>query len=171
MGTRRSGGHRDWALPAGVLCALLAGTRPALADIPVVWVFAVAPTISFWATAAGLVFEAFCVWRFLGLDWRRSIVGVVAANVVSTLLGAILIVIVGLPIELALRNGLAGHEPRTQILVGFSIAQVLIPALNTAIEMPMLFKVGVRWEWRSAAVLYGANFVSVGILIWPLLLR
>lgn len=151
-------------------CVLLLDIPPALGDVPVVFVFLVRPFQAWWATILGVLFEGFCVWRFLGLSWVRTVTGVIVANIVSTVLGVIPIWFFGLAIELALRRAMAGTDPMTQVLAGFGIAQLLLPVINTAIELPVLILFGAPRKWRSAKIIYAANFVSVALLIWPLFL-
>lgn len=158
------------ALPAAAFLVFLAGATPAFANMPVAFVFAWLPITALGMTIVGALIEAVAVWRFLGLSWYRALAAVIIANVVSIVVGVILIPQIGVPIELGLRTMLADAEQQTQILVGFAIAQMLLPAVNTAIELPVLVMFGVRWRWRSAAIIYAANLVTVALLIWPLII-
>lgn len=151
--------------------ALLFGARPAFADVPVALVFVLAPFVAWWATIAGLIFEGFCIWRFLGVNWRRSAAGVLAANFFSTVIGVIPIMILGVPIQLGLESALAGTEPMMQLVAGFGTAQLLLPVINAAIELPVLFLFGVPRSWRSAKIIYAANFVSIALLMGALALH
>lgn len=157
-----------WAI--AIPCMLFLGMPQAFADVPVVFIFLTRPFVAWWATILGLVFEGFCVWRFLGLNWARTAGGVITANIVSTVTGVIPIYFVGSSIEVALRKAMAGIEPTAQILVGFGIAQILLPVVNTAIELPVLMLFGVPRKWRSAKIIYAANFASVALLIWTMFL-
>lgn len=125
--------------------------------MPVFLVFLLRPYVAWWAAILGVIFEGFCVWRFLGLDWVRTVAGVIVANIVSTAIGVIPIYFFGFAIEMALRNAMTGTEPMAQVLVGFGIAQFLLPVINTAIELPVLMLFGVSRKWRSAKIIYAAN--------------
>ena len=109
--------------------------------------------------------KGLCVWLFLELKWYRAFAGVIVAKMASIVIGTVPIWTIGLPIDAFLRSALT--RPTTQLLVGHAIAQIVVSAINTAIEWPILVMFGVRLEWRSAVVIY-ANFISVALLILPL---
>ena len=112
--------------------------------------------ISFWVITSGLFIEFFFVWWLTRLDWKRVIWADVAMNLVSALLGLILIPVVGLIAVLPFSAifGLASW------VATFCVA-VLI---NASVESVVLLKgfkqsIGKREFW----LLCLANALSVGV--------
>jgi hypothetical protein len=71
-------------------------TQHNLADI--VWpaLYLLGRLISVWVVLSGLFVEFFFVWRLTSLSWKQSIWADIAMNLVSALLGLILIPLLGL---------------------------------------------------------------------------
>jgi hypothetical protein len=69
-------------LPIAIFCAVLAGTRPALADFPSYWVYLFDSFSAWWATILGMLLEGFFVWIFLKVRWYWAFTGVVIANII-----------------------------------------------------------------------------------------
>jgi hypothetical protein len=91
---------------------------------------------------------------------------VIAAKLISTVVAIIALSIIGGPIENILGGALRSYEQTTRFFAGLAIEAVLLASMHTAIELPILVRFGVRREWRSALIIFAANFFSVGLLVW-----
>lgn len=78
------------------------GLFPAVAYANVVWpaLYLEARLFSWWAIGLGLIIEYFFIKWLFGLSPKRSAIAVVAANIVSSIAGIILIPLVGIAWEL-----------------------------------------------------------------------
>jgi hypothetical protein len=153
------------------LCGATLFATAAQANAPVALVFKIAPADAWWGTILGVLFETVCVWYLLIPHWRKALTAVAVAHLVSGLLGVVPLIVFGHPLESVVRNAVAAAEPSSQTLIGFLLAQLLLPAIDTVIELPVLALFGAPWERRSAVIVYGMNFMSIAVLIWPLLVK
>lgn len=124
----------------------------------VVWpaLYLLGRLISFWVIVSGLFVEFFFVWWLTRLDWKRAIGLDVAMNLVSALLGLILIPVAGLVVAIPF--------PATFGLVSWIATFCVTVLLNTTIESLVLLQgfkqnIGKR-EFRLLCL---ANALSVGI--------
>jgi hypothetical protein len=122
---------------------------------PVYWAFST-PFAAWWVI--GALFESLCVRIFFELNWSRDIISIVV--------GIIVLSIIGGPIGNILGNALRSYEQTTRLFNGLALEHVLLTGMYTAIQLPILVRFGVRREWRSALIIFAANIFSVGLLVW-----
>jgi hypothetical protein len=136
--------------------------------VPVYCAFST-PFAAWWVI--GVLFESLCVRVFFELNWSRAFKAVIAANIISTVVGIVVLSIIGEPIVGGpigniLGNALRSYERTTQLFAGLAIEQVLLAGMYTAIQLPILVGFGARRELRSALIIFAANLFSVGLLVW-----
>jgi hypothetical protein len=138
---------------------------PVLADI--IWpaLFLEERLVSLWVILAGLIIEYFFVWRITDLGWMRSIWADVAMNAASTLLGLLLIPLVGF-IVVIFPGGAFGTFSPVNWVATF-LAAVLVNALIDFLILWKGFKqnIGKRQFWWLCL----ANALSVGIAFGSIL--
>jgi hypothetical protein len=152
---------------AAIFLVLLISTPAfAYAYMPVYYAFLVAPFTAWWAALLGLAVEWFCVAYFLNQSWARALGIVVFANIVSTFAVVVLILLLGVPAETFIRDLLSGIERSVVLYLIIAFGQIIILAVSTIIEAPIMFGCGVRRQLRSWMIIFAANFVSVSLLLW-----
>jgi hypothetical protein len=118
-----------------------------------------------WAVAVlGVAFEWIFVSYFLKQTWGKALGIVVVANLVSTIAGFFLVLLIGIPFEMVIGE-LLGLKGSVGVFILFGFTQLVLIAANTAIEPPILFKFGVPRELRSWKVIFWVNVVSVLLLL------
>ena len=124
----------------------------------VVWpaLYLLGRLLSFWVIALGLLIEFLFVRWLTRLDWKRAIWADVAMNLVSALLGIILIPVAGLILVLPF--------PATFGLASWVATFCVAVLINTSVESFVLLK-GFKQSIRRKEfwLLCLANALSVGV--------
>ena len=140
---------------------------PALARADVIWPAAVLETriLTRWAIAVGLAVEWPAVRRITGASWARSFGMNVAMNLASTVVGIVLIPLLGIawelfPMQMVFRFWNMGtFNPYT-----WGATVLLATLANVALEGAVLrYAFKIAFTRRAFALLFWANLISVGL--------
>lgn len=140
---------------------------PITAMADVVWpaLFLESRLFSWWAIGVGLLAEYIFIRWLFQQSIQRSLLATVAANVVSTLAGVLLIPIAGLLWEIipgSIYNSLLKWGTFNPVTWGATF--ILACLINTAIEA-LVYKNGFKFPFNRRAFfwIFIANAVSVGV--------
>jgi len=118
-----------------------------------------------WCIALSLLLEAAALWRYARIPPLKSLAASALMNVVSALVGYILIPVAGLHFEeIAHRTYNAWFGWGTFNLVTEAATWVLAVGLSTALEVLVLWLVFLMpWTRRTTLVVLAANAVTVAL--------
>lgn len=144
------------ALCAAMLVALPRSDAAAnILAFPLAVALALSPLIWLEVTCVTVLAEIALYEEFLKLGTGRATLGGICANLVSGVVGAVPVVVIGTRVETYLGTLPIGFG--SGLLLGMIAAAALIPVINAVLEYPVLRLFGAPPGWRSVKVVYLVN--------------
>ncbi len=151
-----------------ITIAALLLTLPFTASANLIWpsIYIVQQYYAWYVILVGLIIEIVAAHIFLKTDWKRSAIVMLVANVISAVLGLLLIPLSGILVEILTLPFGGG----TFALSHWILDYVCLVLLNTCVEL-----LALKWIFkypfkRNFWWLFGANLISVVICLLLLLI-